>query len=151
MAQRALKPCAVPGCPELVQSGVCARHARERAQRERQVYRDPAVQRLYNSARWQRLRRRQLAAEPWCAECLREGIYTPATDVDHVDPHRGSWEQFFSGRLQSLCHACHSAKTAGEVWHGEGGAKSFQGRGTRAAGSSDFLLYGFGDLAGEEG
>lgn len=118
-----LKPCLHPGCPELVRSGYCEKHAQQRRAEQDRVYRDADVKKLYNSARWQRLRRIQLANEPWCAECLAQGVYTPATDVDHVEPHRGDRRKFFGGKLQSLCHACHSAKTANEAWGR--GSKSF--------------------------
>jgi 5-methylcytosine-specific restriction protein A len=79
------------------------------------MYHDPVVQRLYKTIRWQIIRRIQLAKESWCAECLRANIYTQATDVDHIKPHRGNQQEFFRGPFQSLCHACHSSKTASEV------------------------------------
>jgi 5-methylcytosine-specific restriction enzyme A len=54
-----------------------------------------------------------LAQHPLCAQCEREGRTTPATDVDHIQAHRGdpallrAWSN-----LEALCHACHSRKTA---------------------------------------
>lgn len=109
--------------------GYCDKH------RPANPYRNQAKQNLYSTARWTHLRRLQLSREPWCAECLRANVYTPATDVDHVVAHRGDPGLFFGGKLQSLCHACHSRKTAQEVGliHLEGGQKSFnQGSGERA-------------------
>jgi 5-methylcytosine-specific restriction protein A len=39
-----------------------------------------------------------------------------ATDVDHIEPHKGSWERFTDrDNLQSLCHSCHSRKTLAEM------------------------------------
>jgi len=42
----------------------------------------------------------------------------PATDVDHIVPHKGNWELFLGGEnfenLAGLCHAHHSEKTAKE-------------------------------------
>lgn len=35
-----------------------------------------------------------------------------ATDVDHIEPHRGDRLKFWHGDLQSLCKACHGRKTA---------------------------------------
>lgn len=128
-----LKPCLHPGCPELVRSGRCEAHAQQRREEQERVYRDPESKRLYNSARWQRLRRIQLAAEPWCDDCLAEGVYTPATDVDHDEPHRGDPVKFFTGKLNSKCKQHHSAKTASEVWHGGGGQK-VSGTGGQSAG-----------------
>ena len=47
--------------------------------------------------------------------CMREGRPVNATDVDHVRPHKGKQQPFFDAtNLQSLCHACHSRKTATE-------------------------------------
>ena len=43
----------------------------------------------------------------------REGA--PATDVDHIIPHRGDKKLFWdSGNWQSLCHECHSRKSYSE-------------------------------------
>jgi len=78
-------------------------------------YHDREAQRLYSTVRWQRMRVLQLSTHPWCAECLRANIYTPATDVDHVNPHHGDQQLFYSGELQSLCHSHHSSKTIREV------------------------------------
>jgi 5-methylcytosine-specific restriction protein A len=63
----------------------------------------------------------QLAKDPWCAECMREGIYMAATEVDHIVPHRGDPIKFYTNELQSLCHICHSRKTANEIGMGRGG------------------------------
>ena len=118
MPYAALKPCSYPGCSNLVKTGRCALH-----KQDDRVYRDPERDGLYNRRAWKELRVRQLAREPWCAECQRLGVYTPATDVDHVMPHRGDRGKFVDiNNLQSLCHSCHSRKTASEVLNkGRGG------------------------------
>jgi 5-methylcytosine-specific restriction protein A len=110
MPLRPMRPCAQPGCPNLVRSGYCADHLRARPQRDR------AIHRLYSTT-WKKRRKAQLAKEPWCAEHLAMGEYIPATDVDHIVPHRGDPYLFFTGELQSLCHPCHSAKTRKEAAH----------------------------------
>ena len=116
MPNAAMKPCSYPGCPELVYRGRCEQHA----EAPRQEYqRDPERQRLYDR-KWQARRRRQLAAYPWCADCLKDGIYTPATDVHHVIPHRGNVSVFNSSPLQSLCHPCHTKHTNAEGRGGKG-------------------------------
>ena len=46
---------------------------------------------------------------------MRANIYTPATDVHHKVRHEGDIDKFLSDDLESLCHACHSRKTAEEV------------------------------------
>lgn len=105
-----MRPCHYPGCPNLVQSGYCAEHKGQSTD-----FRDPQRQGLYSTRLWQRIRHRQLAKEPWCAECMRAGLYIPATDVDHIERHMGDRVRFFRGPFQSLCHACHSRKTATET------------------------------------
>ena len=71
---------------------------------------------MYSSATWQALRAAQLRAHPLCCLCQQRGLHTPATVVDHIQPHRGSWALFASpANLQSLCRTCHnSAKQRAE-------------------------------------
>ena len=112
MATKALRPCREPGCAAyaLPGSSMCARHAaaREAARRSERCL-------WYSSARWVRERGAFLRAHPLCEECRRQGRITPASQVDHIRPHRGDaglfWDQ---GNWQSLCAACHSRKTAAE-------------------------------------
>jgi hypothetical protein len=47
---------------------------------------------------------------------LRASIYTPATDVHHLERHNGNLLLFLTSPLESLCHICHSRKTANEVF-----------------------------------
>jgi 5-methylcytosine-specific restriction enzyme A len=38
--------------------------------------------------------------------------------VDHITPHKGDRQMFWDrSNWQSLCHRCHSRKTAREVFH----------------------------------
>ena len=60
----------------------------------------------YGTARWQRLRDRQLWDEPLCAMCKQP---TPATVCDHVEPHKGDEEKFWNGPFQSLCAEHHNS------------------------------------------
>ena len=107
----ALRPCTYPGCNVLVNGGRCVAHSTKK------VERDPIVKKLYNSQRWQSIRRRQLAEHPWCASCSKEGKHVGAREVDRIEPHHGDAEKFFAGPFQSLCTPCHSRKTANEVLH----------------------------------
>ena len=113
MPNAAKRPCAYGGCPNLVDHGYCEDHRGLAAAVQPDLHRE--WQRLYNSQRWRKIRARQLRREPWCAECLRNGVHTPATDVDHITPHRGDVAAFYRGPFQSLCHQCHARKTAREI------------------------------------
>lgn len=63
----------------------------------------------YNTARWKRLRDRQLQKEPLCRYCMAyNGRPVPATVADHITPHRGEYEAFWNAELQSLCATCHA-------------------------------------------
>ena len=37
-------------------------------------------------------------------------LVTRATHVDHVKPHKGDWNLFCLGELQSLCASCHNSR-----------------------------------------
>lgn len=65
---------------------------------------------LYNSARWKRMRARQLEAEPLCRMHSALGQLVAASVADHIKAHRGDVELFFdNSNLQSLCKQCHDA------------------------------------------
>jgi 5-methylcytosine-specific restriction endonuclease McrA len=51
----------------------------------------------------------QLKVEPFCRLCLKKGRATPAQIADPITPHRGDWNSFRLGELQSLCRQCHSS------------------------------------------
>lgn len=71
--------------------------------------------RLYQSVEWKVIRKQQLITQPWCEDCQALGEMVVATDVDHIKPHRGDKAAFLAGPFKSLCHSCHSRKTANEV------------------------------------
>jgi 5-methylcytosine-specific restriction protein A len=105
-----LRPCASPGCPELVVSGRCKKH--RQAHREYDRHRGSSAERGYNG-RWQKARAAYLRMHPLCAECERSGKVEPANVVDHIKPHRGDMMLFWDmSNWQSLCKRCHDVKTA---------------------------------------
>lgn len=63
----------------------------------------------YGTARWQRLRARQLQAQPLCAFCAARGLVITATVCDHTEPHRGDEVKFWAGPFTSLCKPCHDS------------------------------------------
>jgi 5-methylcytosine-specific restriction protein A len=66
----------------------------------------------YNHKRHRARRALQLQKQPLCEVCLAQGRTTPATIVDHIEPHGGDMTKFFTGKLQSLCKPCHDRKWA---------------------------------------
>lgn len=49
---------------------------------------------------------------PFCAECEKAGLAVPATDIDHVIPHKGNQQLFWDQcNWQALCAVCHGRKT----------------------------------------
>ncbi len=69
----------------------------------------------YSNPAWRTIRRTQLSKQPLCQSCLTHGHIAPALHVDHVFPWRQISEQAFLHNIfQSLCHECHSYKTAQE-------------------------------------
>lgn len=62
----------------------------------------------YDSARWRKISRQQKAEHPLCEMCLAKGAVIAAEVADHVVPHRGDYQLFWFGDLQSLCWSCHS-------------------------------------------
>lgn len=76
--------------------------------------RESAHARGYTAA-WRKAREAYLSAHPWCAVCLAKGRREPASEVDHIRPHKGDKRLFWDkANWQPLCKPCHSAKTATE-------------------------------------
>ena len=63
----------------------------------------------YTTYRWKRRSKAQLFEHPLCVFCAAKGLVTIATVADHVVPHRGNWNLFRLGDLQSLCKHCHDS------------------------------------------
>jgi 5-methylcytosine-specific restriction protein A len=76
--------------------------------------RESSAKRGY-SYKWQQARKGFLSKHPLCVQCELVGVVTASTDVDHIVPHRGDKELFWTrSNWQALCHSCHSRKTATE-------------------------------------
>ena len=114
MVMKPLRPCQKPGCYALTRGGYCSAHKPKQAPRKESA----AWHRWYSLDIWtEDLRPGQLLREPFCRECAQYGIRTRATDVDHVQEHKGDWSKFVDrSNLQSLCHSCHSRKTMRDRW-----------------------------------
>jgi len=108
------RPCTTPRCPEFQP---CPKHSRQ-YDRER----GSAAHRGYDH-RWRKYRRwfmRQVDCEcgrnhALCEHCQREGRLTLTFAVDHIVPHRGDPDLFWSHDNHSgLCESHHNSKSAKE-------------------------------------
>lgn len=111
-----LRPCSLPGCPELVRGrGRCPAHE-QKAQADDRAVRGSSFERGYD-AKWRARRKAHLERNPVCVMCLKESPtrVTPATVADHIDAHKGDKAKFDDdSNLQSLCESHHSQKTSTE-------------------------------------
>lgn len=122
------KLCCERGCDDLAEPGHnrCADHlgpwlqseaARKQAAKQGKAAR--AGIEFYQTRRWREGSKAFLDRHPLCADCGELGQVVPASEVDHITPHRGDarlmWDR---SNWQALCKPCHSRKTAREVWHG---------------------------------
>ena len=96
--------CSASFTPHVPTQRYCSKLCRAKADSRRAS----DVRPLYRYARWLRLRREQLQSELLCRFCLIVGRETAATVCDHVVPHRGDVDAFWSGPFQSLCVGCHN-------------------------------------------
>lgn len=83
--------------------------------------------RWYKLARWVKLRKAQLQAEPICRYCRQQGRRTPATVCDHVERHNGNPDKFWNGPFQSLCKTHHDATKQAEEHRGFSTASGLDG------------------------
>ncbi len=118
MPLRPQKPCSAQGCRALTRNPrYCDEHAnlaKAAAAKLADKKRESSSQRGYGY-KWQQASKGFLARHPLCAEHDRRGEVVAATDVDHITPHKGDMSLFWDRtNWQSLCHSCHSTKTASE-------------------------------------
>lgn len=127
------KVCTAAGCDDLAIEGqahcedhaarASARTAARRAQAQQSDHAQ-AHRQLYKLKGWIAGRLRYLRRNPLCVDCAELGAVEPATEVDHIEPHKGDRAKFFDrSNWQALCKSCHSRKTAREVFHQGGGLK----------------------------
>ena len=101
------QPCAKPHCPNFAEpnSSYCAEHKPQRPEsRSKYKY-------MYNK-KWQRASKNFLIKNWYCEECLKQGRYTPATEVHHRKDHKGDFDLFWDeSNWEAICHSCHSRIT----------------------------------------
>lgn len=102
--------CSTPRCPDpATYRGRCQRHAK---QRNKDTHRNRSV---YNSKRWQILRRRVLFDQPLCPGLDGQGCGEIAEQVDHIVAIEHGGKPFDRANLQGLCASCHGKKTKREM------------------------------------
>ena len=107
-----LRPCRYNGCSILTRNGYCDTHKSIHKSKEKP--RLSPSKRGYTKA-WDRESKLFLNEHPWCVECEKHGRHEPATETDHIIPHKGNMKLFWDKtNWQGLCHSCHSSKTARE-------------------------------------
>ena len=106
MPYQPLRRCSYPNCKNKVKSGRCEEHKPKDT-------RASSSARGYNYA-WSKYRLKYLRLHPLCVMCLKKGIYTPATVIDHITPvENGQADPLFwvEDNHQALCRDYHSYKT----------------------------------------
>ena len=125
MPQRPQKPCNAQDCNTLTRNPrYCDEHAHLRTGWSR---RGPSAgnttDRGYGHA-WRVKRDRVLKRDHYlCRICAHDGRVTEACEVDHI-ANKASGGSDADENLQSLCEACHKAKTATESRAGRGRPQS---------------------------
>lgn len=86
----------------------------EERRRDSDKKRQSSTQRGYGY-KWQKARAAYLKEYPLCVKCNATADISVATEIDHIEPHRGNQSLFWdSSNWQALCKPCHSKKTATE-------------------------------------
>jgi 5-methylcytosine-specific restriction protein A len=116
------RPCAQPGCAELVAKGYCTAHAKAV-----QLYderRGSAAARGYDAA-WNRVKNEVLERDSYlCQPCKRRGRMMRATEVDHIAELADGGARLDKSNLEATCHPDHVKKTWRARWARVGGMKS---------------------------
>lgn len=106
MPRKPMRPCSVPGCPNLTDKQYCSVHAKSERQKYDKYERAVGVNKTYGRA-WKRIRDRYAALHPLCERCLLDGRLTPVQEVHHILPiSRGGTHA--RDNLMSLCQSCHN-------------------------------------------
>ena len=130
MPSAAPRPCAQPGCRALVTDGSrCEVHKRVAPGSFADKSRGSRQERGYGK-NWEQIRQRIFRRDNGlCQDCLRRGQLTAVGDkpysawCDHIIPKaEGGTDD--DDNLQTLCRACHTAKTNLEKNRTRGGIKS---------------------------
>lgn len=100
------RPCAYPGCPELVHGQYCVLHQKEMNKQYELFRRNPETAKRYGRS-WRKIRNKFIQEHPLCQHCLEENRVKIAEEVHHILPlsRGGSHDE---KNLMALCKSCHS-------------------------------------------
>lgn len=104
----------MPKRPPLYRPHAAARERGRKAEHDARRREAKAWRGWYNLAAWQQRRDAQLAAQPVCERCEKAGRIVAATVANHRVPHRGDWDLFITGALESVCKRCHDSVVQAE-------------------------------------
>lgn len=110
--------CKFNGCNErvVVRQVYCPYHRQRIDRSMREGSYQKTTNQLYNTPQWRKVRSSYLRQHPLCVQCKQNGYIVAATEVDHINPHKGNdllfWDE---SNFQPLCKPCHSAKTRKEM------------------------------------
>lgn len=113
MAIRAKRPCRKCGTLTENKAGLCDVHLEEKKKQTLKADRERSKPflHLYSTA-WKKIRAHHLRSQPLCVMCKKEGVFTAANVVDHIQDHKGDLGMFYDrNNLQSLCTRHHNIKT----------------------------------------
>ena len=79
-----------------------------KARRTQRTEQAKQYRQFYSTVEWRNTRAEQLHQQPLCERCLKQGVTTAATVVNHRKAHKGDRELFFDlSNLESTCAPCH--------------------------------------------
>lgn len=110
MPKSAPKPCTYPRCNKYATRGArCGEHQPKHNWKHTQNRHERGY-----GTQWYKIRARVLTKfDHICQSCLRDGIYTRATQVDHIIPKfEGGTDE--ESNLEPICDKCHKIKTRKE-------------------------------------
>lgn len=109
------KPCAYPGCPNVIREGrYCAVHKTKANREYDRRFRSPDHNKHYDY-RWRKIRNLYLSKHPLCEECLKHDRFVPADEIHHIRPvDQGGTHD--DDNLVALCQSCHTKTRTVKVY-----------------------------------